>query len=234
MTSQRILFLIGGSAAFDLVAEAFLLAAGGRDARIALLLQGGQGWEKYVPEYTRPWMRRGVPRYHVIVPDENVALDVAAASLRLREATGIFIGGGHTPTYHRLYASQPIRNVIREQHGQGIPVAGVSAGALIAPTNCTLTPDETDDGTLKIVPGLGLIGDIIVGVHFTEWDALPDVLEAMSRTQTRTGWGIDEPACAVFENGQFKGALGQAVYEIVMTDFETKSHRMRKVKERGI
>jgi cyanophycinase len=234
MTSPRLLFLIGGSAAFDVVAEAFVPVSGGRDARIALLLQGGQGWEKYVPEYTQPWVRRGVSRYHAIVPDENGALDVDAACIGLREATGIFIGGGHTPTYHRLYATEPIRSVIREQHGQGIPVGGVSAGASIAPANCTLTPDETDDGTLKIVPGLGLIGDIIVGVHFTEWDALPDVLEAMSRTQTQAGWGIDEPACAVFEDSQFKGALGQGVYEIVMTDFETKSHRMRKVRERGL
>ncbi|MDY6876300.1 MAG: hypothetical protein SWK90_08885 [Chloroflexota bacterium] len=50
-----------------------------------------------MPEYTQPWIRQGVSRYHPIVPDENGALDFDAVSARLRKATGIFIGGGHTP-----------------------------------------------------------------------------------------------------------------------------------------
>jgi cyanophycinase len=226
MMLRRLLFLLGGSAAFDVVAEEFVPAVGGRDATIALLMQGGRGWEKYVPEYTEPWIRRGVSQYDPIAPDENGTLDLDAVSTKLREATGIFIGGGHTPTYHRLYATEPIGNILRESYYNGIPIAGVSAGALIAPEICVLPPDETDDGSLQIVAGLGLVSDLIVGVHFTERKALPVVLEAMARTQTRTGWGIDEPACAVFEDGQFKGALGRSVYEIVMTDFEIRAYRM--------
>jgi len=224
--SHRLLFLLGGSAAFDVVAEEFVSAAGGSDATIALLMQGGSGWEKYVPEYTPPWMRRGASRYYPIVPDENGTLDLDTVSARLREATGIFIGGGHTPTYHRLYATEPIRSMIRENYHSGVPVAGVSAGALIGPTICVLTPDETGDASLKTVAGLGLVSDLIVGVHFTESNILPSVLEAMAKTQTKIGWGIDEPACAVFEDGRFKGTLGRAVYEIVMTDFETKAYRV--------
>ncbi len=226
MMPRRLLFLLGGSPAFDVVAEEFVPAAGGRDATIALLMQGGRGWEKYVPEYTEPWIRRDVSRCHPIAPGENGALDLDAASAKLREATGIFIGGGHTPTYHRLYATEPIRSIIRERYRKGVPIAGVSAGALIAPEICVLTPDETDDGSLQIVDGLGLLSDLIVGVHFTELNALPSVLNAMVRTQTRTGWGIDEPACAVFEDGQFRGALGRSVYEIVMTNFETRAYRI--------
>ena len=226
--SHRLLFLLGGSAAYDAVAEEFIPAAGGRDATIALLMQGGSGWEKYVPEYTQPWIRRGVSRHYPIVPDENGTLALDAVSARLREATGIFIGGGHTPTYHRLYATESIRSIIRERYGAGVPVAGVSAGALIALEKCVLSPDETGDAALRIVAGLGLASDLIVGVHFTELNGLPTVLEAMAQTRTKTGWGIDEPACAVFEDGQFKGTLGRSVYEIVMSDFETKTYTMRE------
>jgi cyanophycinase len=224
--TRRLLFLLGDSASFDVVAEEFVPAAGGRNATIALLMQGGHGWEKWVPEYTEPWIRRGASRYEPIVPDENGALNVVAVAARLREATGIFIGGGHTPTYHQLYATEPIRSILRESYHKGIPIAGMSAGALIAPDICVLPPDETDDGSLQIVDGLGLVSDVIVGVHFTEWNALPSVLEAMARTQTRTGWGIDEPACAVFEDGAFKGTLGRSVYEMVMTDFEARTYRV--------
>jgi len=187
-----------------------------------------------VPEYTEPWIRRGVSRYYPIVPDENGTLDLDTVSAKLREATGIFIGGGHTPTYHRLYATEPIRSVLRESYHKGVPIAGVSAGALIAPEICVLPPDETNDGSLQIAAGLGLVSDLIVGVHFTELNALPSVLEAMARTKTRSGWGIDEPACAVFEDGQFKGALGWSVYEMVMTDFEARAYRMTERQRCGV
>ena len=230
---RRLLFLLGGSAAFDVVAEEFVPAAGGCDATIALLMQGGHGWEKYVPEYTQSWIRRGVSRYYPIVPGENGRLDLDAVSAKIREATGIFIGGGRTPTYHRLYATEPIRSILRESYHKGVPIAGVSAGALLAPEICVLPPDEIDDDSLQIVDGLGLVSDIIVGVHFTESNALPSVLEAMARAQTRTGWGIDEPACAVFEDGEFKGTLGRSVYEIVMSDFETRAYRVTERRSCG-
>ena len=223
---HKLLFLLGGSAAFDVAAEEFVPAAGGCNSTIVLLMQGGRGWEKYVPEYTQPWIRRGASRYYPIAPGEDGTLDLDAVSAKLREATGIFIGGGHTPTYHRLYATEPVRSIIRESYHHGVPIAGCSAGALIAPEICVLPPDETDDASLRIVTGLGLIGELVVGVHFTEGNALPGMLEAMTRTQTRTGLGIDGSACAAFEDGQFKRVLGQAVYEIVMTDFEAKTYTM--------
>jgi cyanophycinase len=224
--SHKLLFLIGGSAAYDAVAEAFVPAAGGGDAKIAVLLQGGAGWEKHRSEYVEPWIQRGVSRYDPIAPDERGVLDVEAASALLCAATGIFIGGGHTPTYHRLYATEPMRSVIRERYRDGVPIAGVSAGALIALGKCVLTTDETGDHSLKVVAGLDLVRDIIVGVHFTERNDLSNVLEAMAQTRTKIAWGLDDPACAVFENAQFKGALGQSVYEIVMSDFEAKTYRI--------
>ena len=228
--SRKLLFLLGGSAAFDAVAEAFVPAAGGRDATIALLLQGGARWEKYVPEYTQPWIQRGVTRYFPIVPDESGKLDLDTASAKLRQATGIFIGGGHTPTYHRLYATGPIRNVIRERYAEGVPVAGVSAGALIAPEICAFTSDETGETSIRIVTGLDLVSDLVVGVHFSELNALPGVLETMARTRTKIGWGLDEPACAVFEDGQFQRALGNPVYKTVMTDFERRTYEFQDPK----
>ena len=96
------------SRAFDVVAEELVPAAGGCDSRIVLLLQSREGWEKHKPEYVQPWIRRGVSQYDPVVPGENGTLDLEAASARLREATGIFIGGGHTPTYYWLYATDTI------------------------------------------------------------------------------------------------------------------------------
>jgi cyanophycinase len=121
--------------------------------------------------------------------------------------------------------------MIRERHQSGIPVAGCSAGALVALEHCVLAPNETDDSSVRVLDGLGLASGFVIGVHFTEQNRLPHVVRAMVHTQTETGWGLDEPTCAVFENGQFKGVLGQPVYEIEMTDFETKAYTIEKRSE---
>jgi cyanophycinase len=224
--SSNLLFLLGGSAAFDVVAAEFVPAAGGADAIIALLLQGGSDWLKYVPEYVDPWLQRGVTRFHAIVPDENGVLDLDVIAARLREATGIFIGGGHTPTYQQQYATEPVRSLIRERYQEGVPVAGVSAGAALMPEVCVLSRDETSDEVLRTEEGLGLVGDLIVECHFSELNRLSHLLEAMAQLQADVGWGTDEPACMVFENGQFTRILGRSVHRVVMTELATRTYEV--------
>jgi cyanophycinase len=224
--SQRRLYLLGGSAAFDVVAEEFVPAAGGREATIALLLQGGSDWEKHVPDYTEPWTHRGVAHHHVIVPDDNGAWDIDQVAARLGEATGIFIGGGHTPTYRQLYATEPLRSVIRERYHAGAPVAGLSAGACIALEDCVLDADEVGEDSLRIEAGLGLASNLVIEVHFTEQDRLSNLLAAMVRLQAHTGWGIDEPACMVLEDGELTRVLGRSVYKVEMTDLMARTYTM--------
>ena len=221
----RQLFLLGGSAAFDVTADEFVSAAGGRDARIALLLQGGRNWQKSVPEYTRPWAARGVSRYDVIVPGDDGRLNLDAVIAKLEGATGIFIGGGDTATYRRLYVSDPVRAILRKLYARGVPLAGCSAGALIAPKICAFHPGESDRESL-VAEGLGLVSDLIVGVHFQAEEVLPNFLTAMATSRTRTAWGIEDTACVVLENEKFARVLGRAAYEIVMTDFEKKLYHL--------
>jgi cyanophycinase len=220
------LFLLGGDAVLDTVADEFVPAAGGREAVIALLMQGGSDWEKYVPRYAEPWARRGATCYYPIAPDESGELDLEDVSARLQQATGICIGGGHTPTYHRLYATEPLRSLIRERHQAGVPVAGLSAGALIALDVCVFDSDEIERDSPRVVPGLGLAHDLFVEVHFAEWNRLPDLLEAMVQAKMSVGWGIDESACMVVEEGQFRRVLGRSVYKVVMSDFESRAYEM--------
>jgi cyanophycinase len=190
---------------------------------------GGPGWERHLSEYVEPWRRCGAREHFTIVPGESGALDVAAASKTLLQATGIFIGGGHSPTYHRLYATEPMRAVIQERFNERVPVAGLSAGALIAPEVCALYPKRGDATPLRIERGLGLLEGQLLAVHFAEREALPQLIEAMARTRTGVGLGIDEGACAVLENGRLARVIGRSVHEIVMTDFEAMTYRVTEV-----
>ena len=216
---SRRLFLLGGSAAFQVTADDFVHAAGGREARIVLLLQGGRDWQRYVPEYTNPWTARGVQYHDVIVPDDAGRLNLDSVVPQLERATGIFIGGGNTAAYRRLYVSDPIRAILRQRYARGIPVAGCSAGALIAPKTCVFHPGE-GEGDARTANGLSLVDALLVGVHFSMEKVLPNLLAAMVETRTRAAWGIEDAACVVFEDEKFVRVLGCRAYEIVMTNFE--------------
>jgi len=225
----RKLFLLGGgNKILDIVSREFIDAAG-PEPELALLLQGGPKWEVYLPQYVGPWARQGVRHYHLLVPDARGKLDVEAALAVLRSATGIFIGGGNTEIYRRLYAIEPIGAVIRERYQEGVPVAGLSAGSILASNISWLLPEESESSSVEVVQGLGLIKDVVIGAHFSEWNTLPQVLEAMSKARVNLGLGIDEEACAVLENEQIKRVLGHSVYQIEMTDFETQSFVMKEV-----
>ena len=224
---QRKLFLLGGSAAFEIAAAEFSSASGGRDANVALLLQGGPNWQKYVAEYVRPWAEHGATRYAVIVPDDHGKLNLSDLTATLSKSTGIFIGGGHTAAYRLLYATEPVRSVIRTRYSEGIPIAGCSAGALIAPEICAFHPGEGDEGKL-VADGLGLISGFVVGVHFSGENVLSNLLAAMAASHTLSAWGIDDSACVMFEENRFKCVLGHSAYEINMTDFATKTYSIKK------
>ncbi len=225
----RKLFLLGGgSKILDDVNREFIDAAGPKP-KLALLLQGGPRWEVYLPQYVQPWERQGVQQYHLLVPDAGGRLDVEAACTILRSATGIFIGGGNTEIYRKLYATEPIRTVIRERYRKGVPVAGLSAGAILASNISWLLPEEATGSSIEVVQGLGLIEDWVIGAHFSEWQALPQMLEVMSKARVKFGLGIDEEACAVLEDEQIKKVIGRSVYQIEMTDFGTQSYAIKEV-----
>ncbi|NPA91140.1 MAG: type 1 glutamine amidotransferase-like domain-containing protein [Chloroflexi bacterium] len=225
----RTLFLLGGgSEILDAVNQAFIDAAG-PDPVLALLLQGGPGWESYLPQYIRPWQRRGVRHYHILVPDANGVLNTEAAIAVLRTATGIFIGGGNTEIYRRLYATEPIRTVIRERYQQGVPVAGLSAGAILASDVALLLPEEAGSSSVQVAQGLGLLPHCIIGVHFTEFHALADMLVAMRKSHVQFGLGIDENACAVLEDERLCRVIGHSVYTVQITDFDTSRYVVEEV-----
>jgi cyanophycinase len=166
------------------------------------------------------------------VPDDDGQVDRESASTHVREASGIIVGGGDTPTYQRLYATEPLRTVIRDRCLDGVPYAGLSAGALIACDPCVRLPREPTGGRITILPGLGLLQGLLVGVHFNRPGRLPYLLEAMRETGIRIALGIDEAACVVVEDGKPKRVLGSSAYEITLEDAATGRHSVSKLSDR--
>ena len=59
-TEMKRVFLYGTvSHNFEEVSAPFIQASGGAKAKVALLMQGCQGWERYLPRYRDPWLLLG-------------------------------------------------------------------------------------------------------------------------------------------------------------------------------
>ena len=72
-----------------------------------------------------------------------------------------------------------------------------------------------------MLEGLGLLKNCLVMPHFTE-DVLDGrLVDILSELRLRTGWGLDETAGVLLENGVFVRAYGTKVYRIQLENFET-------------
>lgn len=225
---MKSIFLFGDvSDNFESNSAPFIESSGGSSARIALLLTGGSNWERYVPRYRDPWMRLGAEEVIPIVPvGDSTTLDEEAVRL-MKRCSGIFIGGGDTRRYHKIYANRRIGAIIRTLYESGISFGGVSAGALISPERCIIwgskvsTPtneyflrarqDLAEDSATELTmgEGLGLLRDCLIEVHFSEFGAFPRLVQSMESTRSTHGIGIDEPICLEIRDRVFVKVHGR-------------------------
>jgi cyanophycinase len=220
--ANKYLFLFGANPSLEEANEKFIQEAGGPNAKIVLLIMNRSGWEEYLPRYTDVWKRNGVEDYSVILPDDQGELNEKAAIELLRKATGIFIGGGDTEKYHAYYAVEPIKSILKERYNEGVPIAGASAGALILPEVCLISPNDSKNGDMLSKDGVGLITNLLIGVHFTEWNDESNLIAGMKKHNIRYGLGIDEEACVIFKNGILEAEIGKSVHHIVLTEGEIR------------
>jgi cyanophycinase len=209
---MRQLFLYGGRADnFEQTSQPFIEAAGGHGARIALLFPtGALGWDRNLSWYADPWLQLGVAEVVSIHPvGETARLDDATLS-DLQSCTGIFMCGGDTRLYHRVYAQGDAKVIIRDAYQSGIPYAGLSAGALLTPVICPVWGDRltlpthtlllrgSEDGCdeeLQLGDGLGFLRNMIIETHFSERGGFPRIVAAMEQAQVAHGLGFDNPIC---------------------------------------
>lgn len=225
---MRRLFMIGGADVHDEAVPYFAAAAGGQQARIAVLLCGGPTWEKFKSFYSDPLDQAG-SAYDFVVPDDQGNLDIETAHSLIGSANGIFIGGGHTPTYQRLYATEPLRGLLRARYQAGIPLGGVSAGVVLTPEFCQVLPEEDEERQMRLLPGLGLIQGILFGVHFTKSDALPMVLAGMQMAKIPLAWGLDDGSCLELQDERPVRVIGRPVHSIEMTDYVTGAYQVSQM-----
>jgi cyanophycinase len=209
--TKRSLFLLGGTGALTAMTPEWLNRAGGNAARL-VILACGPGWQTYMPIYTQLWRAQDV---QYVGPDASGKLNLQAASIAIAQASAVFVAGGDTELYQAFYGIGPMRELLRQRYAAGIPYAGCSAGALLAMETCVLYPPDSSD--IRLLKGLGLLPSTLIGVHFSDDGGLSAFLPVIQAVPTNHIWGIDDDACALFENEVFLGGLGGSVHALNST-----------------
>ncbi len=135
-----------------------------------------------------------------VVETRDHACDPALID-QVRNARGIFLGGGDQVKLVSALSGTPLEEAIREAYIDGAIVCGTSAGAA-ALTKTTLAGNEVDDeGKLVeqyIGPGLGLLGfHTLIDTHFTQRRRLYRLFVAIAEFPALMGLGIDEDTALV-------------------------------------
>ncbi|MEV0408028.1 cyanophycinase [Actinoallomurus sp. NPDC050550] len=202
--------------------EEFVALSGARDSHIVIVTTATEMPEEVAAEYTRVFRRLGVSSVtelrlpHRATADSQAALDV------LRKATGVLFSGGDQSRIRGLVGSKVNALLRRRLGGDGLVIAGTSAGATAMGRWMILGGDghEVSASAVRLGPGLGLLDDVLIDMHFAERGRLPRLLSGIALDTRRLGVGIDEDTAIVVRKGRFE-VIGSGVVTVVDADQAT-------------
>ncbi len=195
------LYLLGDLASnFVEVIKPFIVDSGGENAKIAFLIAGGNGWESHIKNYINPLKENGINNISVIVPNENSFTISDEDYHKIKDATGIFVGGGNTANYQKIYCNHKTSKILIEKYNKGIPYAGLSAGAMILAES--FLNDESNNNVLN---GLGILSNFFIIPHFIEQNGFKSVIDNFEKTNNNFGLGLNNSSCLeIFNENSYK------------------------------
>jgi cyanophycinase len=178
-----------------------------------------KGTDELFDQYENAFRSLGVKHvYNLEINSREEATQESKIKI-LDQANGVFFTGGDQVKITSQIGDTPIFQRVREIYDDGGVIAGTSAGAsALSETMLVYGGEEQSPvigGSMRMAPGLGLIGGVIIDQHFMERGRIGRLLGAVAQNPKNLGIGIDEQTAVVVERGTSFYVLGSgAVYVI--------------------
>jgi cyanophycinase len=197
------------------VLERFAKMCGGGKARVVLVTTATGRPGRAAAEYEKVFGKLGVRHVRELAISGRAAADGKDAAAALDGATGVFLCGGDQSRLQTLVGSR-INDQLRRRLGEGLVVAGTSAGATALGRTMILggRGAEVSTATVRTAPGLGLLPRALIDMHFGERGRLPRLLSAVALDPDRLGIGIDENTAISVHDDAFE-VLGAGSVTVV-------------------
>jgi cyanophycinase len=206
--------------------ERFVELSGGAGARIVLVTTATRTPDEVHADYERVFRRLGADRTIQLQLHGRYDADSDEVAKVLQDATGVFISGGDQSRLRALVGSR-VNDILEERLNadDGVVVAGTSAGATAMGRTMILGGEGPDvsASAVRTGPGLGLIPNVLIDMHFGERGRLPRLLSAVALDPDHLGVGIDENTGVLVEDGSFE-VLGSGVATVVDAEAATVIH----------
>lgn len=181
---------------------------GGNDARLMILTTATEKPEQVGNEYRNVFERLGVQNIDVLNINSRDEANMEQSTARIKNATGIFFTGGDQLRITSILGGTAVYKALQDAYAGGVPIVGTSAGASVM--SVTMIVDGNNNSparkcTLKMAPGMGLLGEAIIDQHFEQRGRVGRLLCGVAENPYILGIGIDEDtAVQVYPDGHFR------------------------------
>ncbi|MEP6789045.1 MAG: cyanophycinase [Acidobacteriota bacterium] len=216
---QQRLMVVGGGLRPPEVTKKFVEWSGGAKAKI-LVITWATAEEDSSFDGTRAAFMAANPGFVEHAVTRPLDADKRAKLLmQIKEATGIYFGGGDQNRIMDVLKDEELLKMIRAKYAAGTPVGGTSAGAAVISD-----PMMTGEADLKILDGskvgirggIGLIPEIMFDQHFLIRQRHNRLFGFVMQNPKYLGVGIDEANAVLVTNNRDLRVIGKT--EVMFID----------------
>jgi cyanophycinase len=215
------LFAIGGAEAKlrrRTVLAAFVAAAGGPDAQIAVVSSASSLGAEVIQVYQTVFSSLGARQVISLRPESRAQARDPRLVDQLGTVNAIFMTGGNQLKLSSLIAGTPFGDAIQEAYQEGWTVGGTSAGASILAEHMIAfgaggaTPKQRMS---QLSAGLGLLPGVVIDQHFEQRNRYGRLLSLVAQSPSLLGIGIDEDTAAVIHDNIRLEVIGRGAVTVV-------------------
>src|SRR5512132_4336146 len=215
------LFAIGGAEGKlrrRTVLSAFVAAAGGTDARIAIVSSASSLGAEVVEVYKTVFTALGAREVISLRPESRAQARNPDLVEPLGKVSAIFLTGGNQLKLSSFITGTPFGEAIQEAYQRGTLVGGTSAGASILAEHMIAfgaggsTPKQRMS---QLSAGLGLLRGVVIDQHFEQRNRYGRLLSLIAQSPSLLGLGIDEDTAAVIHEGSRLEVIGRGAVTVV-------------------
>jgi cyanophycinase len=215
------LFAIGGAEARlrrRRVLEAFVAAAGGSRAQIAVVSSASSLGAEVVEVYKGVFLSLGARQVISLRPESRAQAHDPELVQPLGDVSAVFLTGGNQLKLSSFITGTPFGNAIREANQRGTVVGGTSAGASVLAEHMIAfgaggaTPKQRMS---QLSAGLGLLRGVVIDQHFEQRNRYGRLLSLVAQSPSLLGLGIDEDTAAVIHDRSRLEVVGRGSVTVV-------------------
>ncbi|WP_442483041.1 cyanophycinase [Aeoliella sp. SH292] len=185
------------------ILSTFVSLSKGNEANLVVMTTASQKPDKVGAKYAEALQKLTGTDASIAVCDGRDG-DLEQVAKCIAQATGVFFVGGEPCRLLGALKGTVVEEVLHKSNSEGLVIAGTSAGALMMGDVVFMDGENRtnpSEDTMKPGPGMSLIRQVLLDVHFAERGRCGEMLCAIAKFPDHLGIGIDENTAVIYRGG---------------------------------